>query len=470
VARKESADASSPTWVTRTELLLELVRLDTAYGDLYRQRARQLAAKEFSASDFKALQNAEEAIESLPEDIRRAMDDGKWDQVKKLTDELGAKQRFVQERGSLRKIGERLYEDEAVHVDPFSPGFYWYHRREERALPALRDDALSKLGQAAQIDPEWKALYEERQQGLKAVRLAEPSAAGTSAKGRGEIEQRAREALASGNLEELQKLAGSLQQSGTGPAGPSEGEDAEDVERAPLTFKFSPETLEKARVLGLEPEHFEVSNLRAKFRPLFRHLWHPVFFEAEGNLAGARVTASLPKDTPDAQRDRIVMFITRPVLSSGGARFVPPLVDEDILAESFDEGPAGSDVGRNGLAEALGLKRRWGLDRMEIERTLQGKGPELVKSLGLDPWKYRLVCVPPDIFGVLGQRRGWGKQEIWTHLDGYLATRERKLLALAGGDVRYGGVMDMVGVGIEYDSDRLLTRFAIVDRRRIRAW
>ncbi len=36
--------------------------------------------------------------------------------------------------------------------------------------------------------------------------------------------------------------------------------------------------------------------------------------------------------------------------------------------------------------------------------------------------------------------------------------------------MRYGGFQDLVGVGTEYDSDRLLTRFAIVDRRRIRAW
>ena len=105
MARKESS-ASSPAWVARTELLLELVRLDTAYADLYRQRARETAASEFSELDFKALKNAEQAVQELPADIRRAMDDGKWEQVKGLTDELGAKQRFLQERGSLHKIGE----------------------------------------------------------------------------------------------------------------------------------------------------------------------------------------------------------------------------------------------------------------------------------------------------------------------------------------------------------------------------
>jgi hypothetical protein len=408
-------------------------------------------------------------VESLPSEIQRAMTDGKWDEVSKLTQQLTAKQRDLAERGSLKKLGGALYEEKTIQVDPFSPGFYWYSRREEKQLPALQDEAVARLDQAARIDPEWKPLYQERREALKAVELAEPSARRTGSGGRAELEQRAREALSQGNLEELQKLAGNLSQTSTGVAAGSVPEDkGEDVEPAPLSFKFSSETLERARQLGLEPEHFD--NLRAKFRSVLRHLWHPVFFETEGNLPGARVSAMLPKDTPDAQRERIVMFITRPVLSSGGARFVPPLVDEDVLVESFDEGPAGGELGKNGLAERLGLKRRWSMDRMSIEEILQEKGPEVVKSLGLDPWKFRLVCVPPDIFGAVGARRGWGKQEIWTHLDGYLATRERKLLALAGGDVRYGGVQDLVGVGLQYDSDRLLARFAIVDRRRTRAW
>jgi len=467
MARKEPS-SSSPPWVARTDLLLELVRVDTAYGDLYRQRARQIAATEFSDSDFKALKNAEQSVEELPADIRRAMDDGKWERVKELTDQLESKQRFVKERGSLRKIGERLYEDQATHVDPFSPGFYWYHRREERQLPAIRDDAVSKLIRAAELDSEWKARYQERAKALKAVRLAETSATAGAPRGRGEMEQRARDALAAGNLEELQKLAGTLLHGGGGESAPATSETTDDLKREPLSFEFPAEVLEKAKALGLEPEHFD--DMRAKFGGLLRHLWHPVFFEAEGNLAGARVTAMLPTDTPDAQRDRIVMFVTRPVLSSGGARFVPPLVDEDLLIETFDEGPAGAEVGKTGLTEALGLERRWGLDRMTIERILQSKGPEVVKSLGLDPWKFRLVCVPPDIYGAVSQRRGWSKNEIWTHLDGYLATRERKLLALAGGDIRFGGFQDLVGIGTEYDSDRLLARFAIVNRGRIRAW
>ena len=407
MARTDTAPPPPP-WLAQAELLLDLAQLDTAFGDLYRQRARQLAAKDLSPMDFRALQNAEQAVASLPSDIQNAMDDGKWEQVGTLTEQLAGKQRFVAERGPFKRVGERLYQEEEVFVDPFSPGFYWYHRRDEQQLPALRDETRAKLEQAAAADPEWKALYQQRREAIGAVQLAEPS---VRPKGRGEMEQRARQALSQGNLEELKKLAGSMSQSSTsGNTAAGSPTAGEDVPPPPLSFKFDSRTLEQARQLGLEPEHLE--NQRARFQDLFRHLWHPVFFESEGNLAGGRVSAMLPKDTPDAQRDRIVMFITRPMLTSGGARLLPPLVEEDLLVETFEEGPAGAAIGKTPLAERLGLKSRWGLDRMAIERRLQEAGPEIVKSLGLDPWRFRLVCVPPDLFGAIGARRGWGKQEI----------------------------------------------------------
>jgi hypothetical protein len=51
-----------------------------------------------------------------------------------------------------------------------------------------------------------------------------------------------------------------------------------------------------------------------------------------------------------------------------------------------------------------------------------------------------------------------------------MVLRNRKFLALAGGDVRFGGIYDLVGVGRDYDPERLIARFAIVLRRRMTAW
>jgi hypothetical protein len=88
-------------------------------------------------------------------------------------------------------------------------------------------------------------------------------------------------------------------------------------------------------------------------------------------------------------------------------------------------------------------------------------------ELGLDPARFRLVCIPPDVHLRVGLKRGWGKQKLWTHFDGYMAMPGGKLRALAGGDVRFGGVYDMVGIGRNYDSDRIIARFAVVQRRRM---
>ena len=40
----------------------------------------------------------------------------------------------------------------------------------------------------------------------------------------------------------------------------------------------------------------------------------------------------------------------------------------------------------------------------------------------------------------------------------------------AGGDARFGGLYDFLGVGRDYDSDRLVVRFAVVHRERMLAW
>jgi acetate kinase len=42
--------------------------------------------------------------------------------------------------------------------------------------------------------------------------------------------------------------------------------------------------------------------------------------------------------------------------------------------------------------------------------------------------------------------------------------------AAAGGDVRYGGLYDLLGISRDYDSDRVMARFAVVQRERMVAW
>ncbi|HTP30035.1 MAG TPA: hypothetical protein VMK12_30800, partial [Anaeromyxobacteraceae bacterium] len=187
----------------RAELLLELLRLDTTYADLYLGRARELAAAELSPADYRALKLADEGVHSLPGRIQQAIDDGRWSEVRALAEELEAKKRLLEDRGSLRSLGEKLHETEEIHVDPFSPGFHWFQRREQRELGPLRDATVAKFAQAARLDPDWRRLYQEREEALRSVRLGEISAPRTSL----DLEQQARDALAAGSFAALQRIA-----------------------------------------------------------------------------------------------------------------------------------------------------------------------------------------------------------------------------------------------------------------------
>ena len=135
------------------------------------------------------------------------------------------------------------------------------------------------------------------------------------------------------------------------------------------------------------------------------------------------------------------------------------------------EPAVGSDTPSSGLLEALGLKQRNQLTRQQIEAVLLEKGNQIVRDeLGLDPGEFKLVCIPPDLHLRIGMEHGWGQQKIWTHFDGYMIMADGNRQALAGGDVRYGGIYDLLGISQSYDSDRIIARFAVIQRRRMAIW
>ena len=166
-------------------------------------------------------------------------------------------------------------------------------------------------------------------------------------------------------------------------------------------------------------------------------------------------------------------FIQQIFINSGGARYLPPLSAERTLIEDFAEEEAAAGAPSK-LLEALNLTKRSALARVQIETALVRSGGEILeKRLGLDPLEFRLVCIPYDLYIRFGRDRGFGKWPHWTHFDGYLIRfhdGQLRLQALAGGDVRYGGLYDILGVGRDLDSDRLLARFAVVHRERMVAW
>jgi hypothetical protein len=456
------------TWRLADELL-ELARADTAFADLLLQRARELLSPELTEAQYAGLAALDGEVASLTNRIAGAMEAEDWQQVRELTGSLGDLQRTASERAPLRGLAARVYGFAEVLVDPFSPGISGLAGVPERDLPAFRDAAVKRLDRLRAADPAWADLYESRRRALAGLRLADASAVAGDAKASvASLRERARKALVDGDMAQLQQLSAQIMEAehGAGTAG-ERASATQAAHPAPdLVQPLGREACDRAARLGLVPHRVEstAEQVRARFRPA----WLPALV-SDGSGNTVRLSVSVPGDAPEALRETLELLVNRAFVTSAGTRYMPWFGAEDLLVEDFDD-PSPDATPTSPLLEALGLPGRRGLARRKIEKALRERGAAVVKDLGLDPRAHRIVCLPVDVYTRLGSSRGWGKQQIWTHFDGYMASKERKLMALVGGDVRFGGLHDLVAVGADYDSDRLFARFAVVQRRRFATW
>ena len=284
------------------------------------------------------------------------------------------------------------------------------------------------------------------------------------------VRQAAAEALKAGDMKRLAQLA-DLMPTVTAGAGASRQASTTPTTQEPgqqLVVSWSSDTLTRARQLGLSARHLEP---RPDLASLRQYAWSP---SADESRHPNIKQVTLPSGSPDGLRDRVEVLMIHPLANSGGARHLPPLLAEDVLVEDFSDLREGQPPQSSPLLATLELPGRRGLTRETIERALLTHGVRVLeKELGLDPRVFRLVCIPSDVHFRLGEAEGWGKQPCWTHFDGYLIRMVEgrlRLQALVGGDVRYGGLYDLLGVGRDYDSDRLMARFAVVHRERMVAW
>ena len=450
--------------------LIEAGNIDTVHRDVYLDRARTALAPVLSLEDFQRLEQERAALAELPLTIARALDNANWSLVQELSERAQALKRAIDDKGGVLQTARSIYDVRDVRLDPFSPGLEPFTRIARRDLPTLRKRILGLLETLERADVAWNDFYGARRRAYQAVPLdSDPTSSPTDAL------ETARQALKAGDLKRLGALAGAQIAvrtpsasvvSHAAHAGADRIEDEQRRELQPVAY--SSETLVRARHLGLTSRHLEP---RMELASLRRYAWTPSSDE-HGHSAAAQVP--LPSGSPEGLRDGVAMFAIHPLVNSGGARYLPSLVAEDVLVEDFPDPADGQTPPESELVKSLRLPGRRGLPRVAIEQALLMHGARILETeLGLDPRVFRLVCIPPDVYVRVGEAEGWGRQPFWTHLDGYLirtVTGQVRLQALAGGDVRYGGLYDLLGVGREYDSDRLLARFAVVQRARMVAW
>ncbi len=453
--------------------ILNVARSDTAFWDLYLSRARKLIAPLLSYDQFRLMEKEQANSALLPDQIRTAMEAGDWHRTQELSSRLSTFRSKLDEKRPLIELGQMLYDPPQVPIDPFSPGLQSFAGVTGAGLHDLRTRLIERLESLSNEDREWRNFYQERKTVLQNLILdvSDGQQAEAAPLASVQLQQEAMDAFKRGNFQQLEQVAEKLQN--LDDSHPQQGEGLQDEnfgkERSDLLATFSEQTRSAAEKLGMEPARVE--SWHEKYGHLCRLAWHPAI-GTEGSLPGEvhrMFNLPLPADTPEAMKERISMFMIHPFINSGGIRYLPTLVAEDFLVESFPEPEAGRPMPTSPLLDALQLSRRDQLSRLTIEQALLAHGPTVVEQLGLDPVNYRLVCIPPDLHLRLGLQKNWGQQPLWTHFDGYMIQRDGHRMAVAGGDIRFGGVFDMVGIGVNYESSQVFVRFAVVQRKRLTA-
>jgi hypothetical protein len=466
--------------------LIKAAEADTGYRDLYLRRAAERLEPSLSRAEYDHLKNQGTALDQLLQETRQAVSRQNWSRVQELSTRVASLRSGVEGKQAELQLAEAVYGAPEVVVDPFSSGFDVLLGRSGQANATLRDEAVAALGALERADRDLSSLYAARRGHFAKITITatQPieSASTKDDEDVGRLQQRAAEAAERGNVEELQRIAQAMLKArpAAKSAGPATEQKAAAERRMAyppeLAERFPPEVIERARPLGLA--HVE-TKVRFPSLPQLaqenfdRYGWHPSFpvaevaREGELHLRPLLEQAKVPQEIVEPLLEATMLFALHPFVNSSGIRYFPLFPQtETALVEDFPEDAVPAEPSE--LLTALGLPRRSGLSRTEVEVRLGQNGATLLKErLHLDPTKFRLVCIPYDVYARVGQERQWGRQPRWTHVDGYQLLKGGRVRALVAGDVRFGGLFDLCTISQIDERENVLARFAVVHRERL---
>lgn len=457
---------------------------DTVYGDLYLRRARELLGTVLSQSQYDALKGIQADIDAAVKRIRVATASQDWGTVESLAARVDELRHNAAEKATLSALGAAVYDTHTIGIDPFSPGFEFLPGFGKE-LAERRGALVASLKVLARADTPRVHLYESRAAFFAGLKLASSDAAvaPSSEESVQELQQLAMQAAEHGDMTQLRRYAQQLsaRQAKSAPAADSKSDTSPTLTRAAcpvdLSAPFTDEVVRRARALGLSVARAEPPpQSGVLFDYVTTHIWQPSLSETDVANEGALRAQALVDESgfsPELSgplKDLVGQFLLNPFINSGGARYIPPFSAETVLVEDFPETQEVPATGE--LLSALGLGRRRALARREIEGALLEHGAAVLQErLLLDPIEFRLVCIPLDLYIGLGRDRGWGRQQQWTHFDGFQVLKGGQVRALVGGDVRYGGLSDLVSIDVADQRDSVIARFAVVRRaRQVARW
>jgi hypothetical protein len=464
--------------------LMKAAELDTAFRDLYLQRAAERLESSLSRAEYETLKTQPARVDQLMQATRQAVAQQNWNRVQELSTQVAALQGALQAKQYDLQLAEKVYAAPEVAIDPFSAAFDVLLGRTGQAKDALRDELLTALSALEKADRDCNLFFAARRGYFaKLSILASQPVKGTTSKDDvARLQQRAVEAAARGNVDELNRIAQEMLKAR--PSAKSAGAVTAERTGAERRIAYPPQLAERFPADVVErARRFALAEVEMKFQlpgfsqlaedALDRYGWHPSFpaaevaREGELHLRPLLEQAKLPQEIVEPLLEATILFALHPFVNSSGIRYFPLFPDsEAALIEDFPEDAVPPEPSE--LLTALGLTRRNGLSRAEIEVRLARNGAKLLKEgLGADPLKFRLVCIPFDVYARAGQERNWGRQPRWTHVDGYQLLKGGRMRALVAGDVRFGGLYDLCSISHIDERENVLVRFAVVHRERL---
>ena len=469
--------SKTTTSITDVSLLVDAAKTDTIYRDVYLRRARELLSPMLDEASYRALGSTQKQIDEVVRRTRSAVVQHDWAEAGNLAAQAEQMRKRIDALASVSGLARDVYDSDPVAFDPFSPGKH-LGQQAQAMQSEIHARFLTTLGSLATKDSVLGGFCEKRRGYFSGLEIA---AAATSEKSsersRAQLEQLALQAAERGDIAAVQSLAKELQH--------YKDEDGKDSFRSEPSAKsryacpvslespFPTEASARAREIGFVETHVPaLPEVGAAVEVIHSHAWDPIPSTPELEHEGVLRTKVLAESKVPAQfvteefKILAEQFIQQIFINSGGARYLPRISAETALVEDFAESEANDSPSK--LLSALGLSRRCGLARSEIENALMRFGAQIVADqLNLDPIEFRLVCIPYDLYMRLGRERNWGQWHHWTHFDGYQVVRGNRLRALVGGDGRFGGVADLVSISRTDAHEGVYARFALVRRARM---
>ena len=132
--------------------LINLGRADTLYRDVYLLRARDCIEQDLSRQGYLELKRMLVKEAGLPNQIRNAMTHNDWQQVHDLSGQYKWFQDELESKKTLQDLARKIYDNQDIPIDPFSPGMHKMAGYSTNQLDGLRDEIIRRLKELSQAD------------------------------------------------------------------------------------------------------------------------------------------------------------------------------------------------------------------------------------------------------------------------------------------------------------------------------